>query len=61
MKSHRSVGPVKSPLRIPVSTLTTEHLSALQAFERWQRESPRSGAVHSTEESERDADQPVNN
>jgi hypothetical protein len=61
MKSHRSVGPVKSPLRIPVSTLTTEHLSALQAFERWQRESLHAGAVQWTEDSQRDADQPVKN
>jgi hypothetical protein len=62
MKSHRSVSPVKPPLRIPVSTLTTEHLSALEAFERWQREALRSGPVHSTERPLRDAaEQPVNN
>lgn len=62
MKSHRSVSPVKPPLRIPVSTLTTEHLSALEAFERWQREALRSGLVNATERLLRDAvDQPVNN
>ena len=59
MKSNRSVGPVKQqPLRIPVSTLTTEHLSAVEAFERWQREPPRPGtATDSTE----DPGQPVKN
>jgi hypothetical protein len=51
MKSQRLAGPAKSPLRIPVSTLTTEHLSALEAFERWQRESPRSLIVNPTEDS----------
>jgi hypothetical protein len=61
MKSHRSTGPVKSSPRIPVSTLTTEHLSALEAFERWQRESLRAGAVDSTEDSERGADRSVKN
>ena len=61
MKSNRSVGPVdpvKSSLRIPVSTLTTEHLSALEAFERWQRESPRAGAI-TTEERMTEPDQPL--
>jgi hypothetical protein len=42
MKAHRPVGSAKSALRIPVSALTTEHLSAVAAFERWQRESPHS-------------------
>jgi hypothetical protein len=60
MKSHRSIDPVKTP-RIPVSTLTTEHLSALEAFERWQRESLRAGTVNSTEGSRRDVDEPVKN
>jgi hypothetical protein len=59
MKSHRSAGPVKTPPRIPVSTLTTEHLSALEAFERWQRESLRT--VSSTEHAERDTEQAVKN
>jgi hypothetical protein len=44
VKDHRAVGQVKSPPRIPVSALTTEHLSAVAAFERWQRESPHSDA-----------------
>jgi hypothetical protein len=57
MKSNRSVGQVSSPLRIPVSTLTRAHLSALEAFERWQRESPRSDAA--TEERATDPDQPL--
>jgi hypothetical protein len=62
MKSQRSVGPVKSPLRIPASTLTTERLSALEAFERWQRESPRSLIVSPTEDSSMtDGDQPAKN
>jgi hypothetical protein len=63
MKSNRSVGhvdPGKSSLRIPVSTLTTDHLSALEAFERWQRESPRAGAVI-TEERTTEPDQPLRN
>jgi hypothetical protein len=45
MKSNRPVGPVKAPLRIPVAPLGTEHLSALAAFERWQRESPQADAL----------------
>ena len=62
MKSHRSVSPVKPSHGIPVSTLTTEHLSALEAFARWQREALRSAPVHSTERPLRDAaDQRVNN
>jgi len=60
MKSHRSIGPIKTP-RIPLSTLTTERLSALEAFERWQRESLRAGTVTSTEDSQKDHDQPVKN
>jgi len=39
MKTNR-VGPVKPPARISVAALGTDHLSALAAFERWQRESP---------------------
>jgi predicted MarR family transcription regulator len=58
MKGNRSVGQVSSPLRIPVSTLTRAHLSALEAFERWQRESPRSDAA-TTEERATDPDQPL--
>ena len=62
MKSQRSVGPVKSPLRIPASTLTIEHLSALEAFERWQRESPRSLILNPTQDSSMtDGDQPAKN
>jgi len=61
MKSHRLVSPVKTPLRIPVSTLATEHVSALEAFERWQRESLRAGAINRTQDPKRDIDQPVKN
>ena len=61
MKSQRSVGPAKSPLRIPASTLTTEHLSALEAFERWQRESPRPGTFSATPDSATAPDQPMKN
>jgi hypothetical protein len=44
MKSHRQVQPAKSPLRIPpVGAWATDHLSALAAFEQWQRESTRAG------------------
>jgi hypothetical protein len=57
MKGNRSIGQVSSPLRIPVSTLG-EHVSALEAFERWQRESPRSDAA-TTEERATDPDQPL--
>ena len=63
MKSNRSVGPVdpvESPLGTPVSTLTTEHLSALEAFQRWQRESPRAAAV-TREERTREPYQPLKN
>jgi hypothetical protein len=61
MKSNRSVGPVKSPLSIPVSAVTTEHLSALEAFERWQRESPRPGTFHARPDSATAPDQPMKN
>jgi hypothetical protein len=60
MKSNRSVGPVKSPLRIPVSALTIEHLSALEAFERWQRESPRPGTLNATPDSATAPEQSMN-
>jgi hypothetical protein len=60
MKGNRSVGQVSSPLRIPVSTLTREHWSALEAFERWQRESPRSDTA-TTRERATDSDQPLKN
>jgi hypothetical protein len=61
MKSNRSVGPVKSPRSIPVSPLTTEHLSALDAFERWQRESPRPGTFNVTADSATAPAQPMKN
>jgi len=62
MKSQRVAGPAKSPLKIPVSTLTTEHLSALAAFERWQRESLRSLIVNPTGDSSvTDRDRPAKN
>jgi hypothetical protein len=61
MKSNRSLGPVKSPRSIPVSTLTTEHLSALEAFERWQRESPRPGTFNATPNSASAPHQPTKN
>jgi len=64
MKAHRSAGPAKSALRIPVSALTTEHLSAVAAFERWQRESPRSDTFTSTEHGQTapaESDQPLKN
>ena len=47
MKSNRPVGPVKPPPRIPSAALSTEHLTALAAFERWQRESPHAHALTS--------------
>jgi hypothetical protein len=50
MKSNRPVGPAKPSLRIPVAALSTEHLSALAAFERWQRESPQAEALTPAEE-----------
>jgi len=57
VKCHRAVGQAKSPPpRIPVSALTTEHLSAVAAFERWQRESPHSDTFSSEED--RTADSP---
>ena len=40
MKNNRPVGPVKPSARMPVAALNNDHLSALAAFERWQRESP---------------------
>jgi len=64
MKGHRQVGPVKSSLRIPVSALTTEHSSALAAFEQWQRESPNASAISSTEDHTADpraGDSPLKN
>ena len=61
MKSNRSVGPVKSPVTIPVRPLTTEHLSALEAFERWQRESPRPSSFYATRDSATAPDQPMKN
>jgi len=63
MKAHRSAGPAKSALRIPVSALTTEHLSAVAAFERWQRESPHSDTFTSTEDrpDSAESDQPLKN
>jgi hypothetical protein len=61
MKANRSIGPVKPQLKVPVSTLTTDHLSALEAFERWQRELPCSGAVNSAQNPTTDSDQPLEN
>jgi hypothetical protein len=64
MKGNRSVGQDKSPPRIPVSALTTEHLSAVAAFERWQRESPHPDASDSTEDRTTDparSDRPLKN
>jgi hypothetical protein len=51
MKSNRSVGQVKSSPRMPAAPLTPEHLSALEAFERWQRESPHADTSSQQEES----------
>jgi hypothetical protein len=50
VKGNRSVAPTKSPPRLPVSALTTEHLSAVAAFERWQRESSHTDASTSAED-----------
>ena len=50
MKGNRQVGPVKSSPRVLVSAHTTEHLSALAAFEQWQRESPHASPIGSTED-----------
>jgi len=64
MKAHRPVGSAKSAPRIPVSALTTEHLSAVAAFERWQRESPHSDTFTSTEDRQNnpaESDQPLKN
>jgi hypothetical protein len=64
MKGNRSVGQTKSPPRFPVSALTTEHLSAVAAFERWQRESPHPDAVTAAGDRTTDpvgADQPLKN
>jgi hypothetical protein len=64
MKAHRPVGSAKSAPRIPVSALTTAHLSAVAAFERWQREPPHSDTVTSTEDRQTDhaeSDQPLKN
>ena len=46
MKNNRPVGPVKPSARMPVAALNHDHLSALAAFERWQRESPHRQALH---------------
>jgi hypothetical protein len=45
MKNQRPAGSAKPPARIPVAALNTDHLSALAAFERWQRESPHAGSL----------------
>jgi hypothetical protein len=45
VKGNRSIGQTKSPPRLPVSALKTERLSAVAAFEQWQRESPHSDVV----------------
>jgi hypothetical protein len=50
VKGNRSVGPTKSPPRLPVSALTTEHLSAVAAFERWQQESQHPDTSSSAED-----------
>ena len=50
VKGNRSVAPTKSPPRLPVSALTTEHLSAVAAFERWQRESSHTDTSTSAED-----------
>jgi len=64
MKGNRQVGPVKSSPRVPVSVHTTEHSSALAAFEQWQRESPHASTVGSTEDRTNDhsqCDSPLKN
>jgi hypothetical protein len=50
VKGNRSVGSTKSPPRLPVSALSTEHLSAVAAFERWQQESQHSDTSSSAED-----------
>jgi len=50
MKSNRTVGQEKSPPRFPIGALNTEHLSAVEAFERWQRESPRARMFASSDD-----------
>ena len=64
MKGSPSIGQTKSPPRLPVSALTTERLSAVAAFEQWQRESPQSDAVSATDDRMTDparTDQPLKN
>jgi hypothetical protein len=64
VKGNRSIGTTKTPPRFPVSALTTEHLSAVAAFERWQQESshtdPSSSSEDRTADSDR-TDQPLKN
>jgi hypothetical protein len=55
MKSNRAVGPIKSLSRMPITPLTAEHLSSLEAFERWQRESPHANVSTQAEESATDS------
>ena len=45
MKGNRPVGPAKTPVRIPPDAIASDdHLSAVAAFERWQRELPKAAA-----------------
>jgi hypothetical protein len=55
MKSNRAVGPIKSSSGMPVTPQTAEHLSSLEAFERWQRESPHANTRMQAEESPSDS------
>jgi hypothetical protein len=64
MKGNRSVGVAKSAPCLPVSTLATERLSAVAAFERWQRESPHSDPFSAAQDRTTDparTDQPLKN
>jgi hypothetical protein len=44
MKGNRPIGPAKTPVRIPPDAIAPDHLPAVAAFERWQRELPKAAA-----------------